>query len=127
MFPSMYLSRVPAGFPSPADDFLDHALDLNEFLVKRPSSTFFVRVKGDSMTGSGIFSGDVLIVDRSLEAKDQSVVVALLNGEFTVKRMVKRLGKIFLMPENPRYPAVEITASMEFEVWGVVKHVIHSV
>ncbi len=126
MFPSLFLSRVPAGFPSPADDFLDQQLDLNEFLVEHPSATFFVRVKGDSMTGAGIASGDILIVDRAMEPKDKSVVVALLNGAFTVKRLSKRLGKLFLMPENECYPAIEITEGMDFEIWGVVKHVIHS-
>ncbi len=122
----LFLSPVSAGFPSPADDFLDHALDLNELLVEHPTATFFVRVKGDSMTGAGIKSGDILIVDRSLEPRDKSVVVALVNSEFTVKRLAKRGDKIFLMPENPLYPFIEITEHMDFEVWGVVRHVIHS-
>ena len=126
MFPSLYSSCVPAGFPSPADDFLDQRLDLNEFLVEHPSATFFVRVKGDSMTGAGIMSGDILIVDRAFEPKDKSVVVALVNGEFTVKRISMRPGKMCLLAENEHYPAIEITAQMDFEIWGVVKHVIHS-
>jgi DNA polymerase V len=123
----LYLSRIKAGFPSPADDYLDKTLDLNEHLIKHPASTFFVKVKGDSMTGAGICSGDMLIVDRSLEPKDKRIIVACLNGEFTVKRMSKINGKLFLLAENPKYAPIEIKNGMDFEVWGVVMHVIHSV
>ena len=123
----LYLSRVKAGFPSPADDFLDKRLDLNEHLIKHPSSTFFVKVKGDSMVGAGIHSNDILIVDRSIEPKDKRIVVAILNGEFTVKRVQKRNNKLFLVSENTDYPPIEITSGMDFEIWGVVLHVIHSV
>jgi DNA polymerase V len=123
----LFLSPVAAGFPSPADDFLDHALDLNELLVEHPTATFFVRVKGNSMIGAGMHSGDILVVDRSLEAKDKSIIVALVNNEFTVKRLVKRGAKVFLMPENSDYLPIEINDHMDFEVWGVVRHVIHSV
>lgn len=123
---SLFLSPVAAGFPSPADDFLDQQLDLNEYLVEHPSATFFVRVKGDSMMGAGISTGDILIVDRAKEPKDKSVVVALVNGEFTVKRLSKTLGKLSLLPENPRYCPIIVTADMDFEIWGVVRHVIHS-
>ena len=123
----LYLSRIKAGFPSPAEDYIDKKLDLNEHLIKHPASTFFVKVKGDSMIGAGINSGDILIVDRSLEPKDKKVVVAVINGEFTVKRIVKKANKVSLVAENPKYPSIEIKDGMEFEVWGVVVHVIHSV
>jgi DNA polymerase V len=122
----LYASQIRAGFPSPAEDYLDKKLDLNEFLIKHPSSTFFVKVKGDSMADAGIASGDILIVDRSKESKDNDIVVAILNGEFTVKRFKKKKNKIFLYAENKDFMPVEITPSMEFEVWGVVVHAIHS-
>ena len=116
----LYLSRIKAGFPSPAEDYLDKKLDLNEHLIKHPASTFFVKVKGDSMIGAGINSGDILIVDRSLEPKDKRIVVACLNGDFTVKRISKNKDKLFLMAENPKYSPIEIKEGMDFEVWGVV-------
>jgi len=122
----LYLSKVLAGFPSPADDYLDKKLDLNEYLIKHPSATFFVKVEGESMVGAGINSGDILIVDRSQEARSGKVVVAILNGEFTVKRVVRRRGKLYLLPENSHYQEIEITLDIDFEVWGVVIHVIHS-
>ncbi len=122
----LFLSKVRAGFPSPADDYLDKKLDLNEFLIKHPASTFFVKVKGDSMIKAGINSGDILVVDRSLEPKDKRVVVAVVNGEFTVKRVSKKRDKLFLLSENDAYAPIEIKEDMEFEIWGVVLHVIHS-
>ncbi len=123
----LFLSKIRAGFPSPADDFLDKKLDLNEFLIKHPSSTFFVKVKGDSMIKAGINSGDILVVDRSLEPKDKKIVVAVVNGEFTVKRIQKKSQKLFLISENDAYVPIEIKEGTDFEVWGVVIHVIHSV
>jgi DNA polymerase V len=122
----LFLPTIKAGFPSAAEDYLDRSLDLNEYLIKHPNATFFVKVKGDSMIGAGIHSGDILIVDRSLEAKNKNVVVAILNGEFTVKRLSKSKDKITLMPENPQYKPIEVPAGSDFEVWGVVLHVIHS-
>jgi DNA polymerase V len=123
----LYLSRIKAGFPSPAEDYLDKKLDLNEHLIKHPASTFFVKVKGDSMVGAGINSGDILIVDRSLEPKDKRIVVVVVNGDFTVKRISKRGDKLSLISENPKYPPIEIKDGMDFEVWGIVTNVIHSV
>ncbi len=123
----LFLSKIRAGFPSPADDVLDKKLDLNEFLIKHPASTFFVKVKGDSMINAGINSGDILIVDRSLEPKDKKIVVAVVNGEFTVKRVQKKAHKLFLLPENDDYAPTEIKEGTDFEIWGVVVHVIHSV
>ena len=123
----LYLSRIKAGFPSPAEDYLDKKMDLNEHLIKHPTSTFFVKVKGDSMIGAGIHSGDILIVDRSLEPKDKRIIVAVVNGDFTVKRINKNGDKLSLLAENPKYSPIEIKDGMDFEVWGVVIHVIHSV
>ncbi|WP_457572191.1 LexA family protein [Desulfovulcanus sp.] len=121
----LYLSQIPAGFPSPADDYIDKNLDLNEFLIKHPAATFFVRAYGDSMREAGIHSGDILIVDRALEPKNNSIVVAVVNGELTVKRLCQKNNKLYLMPDNPGYQPLEITEDMDFEVWGVVTNVIH--
>jgi len=119
-------ARVPAGFPSPADDFVEDTLDLNTFLVRHPAATFFVRVQGDSMVEAGIHSGDILIVDRALEARDRSVVVAVVDGELTVKRLRRMGRRTFLVAENPAYPALELVPGMDIRVWGVVTHVIHT-
>lgn len=122
----LFLAKVSAGFPSPADDFLDRKIDLNEELIRHPAATFFVRVEGDSMRDAGIFSGDMLIVDRSLEVKEDAVVVAVLDGEFTVKRVRKANGKLYLLPANAAYSPTEVTEERDFVVWGVVTNVIHS-
>ena len=121
----MALCPVSAGFPSPADDYVEPSLDLNEYLIRHPAATFFVRVQGDSMKEAGISHGDLLIVDRSLEARDGQVIIALLNGEFTVKRLRKQKGRLFLCPENPNYQPIEVAPEADFQVWGVVIHVIH--
>jgi len=120
-------AKVKAGFPSPADDFIDRNLDLNEYLIKHPSATFFVKVEGDSMVQAGIHSGDILIVDRSLEAENNKVIIAFLEGEFTVKRLKKKDKKLYLLAENENFEPIEITEDMDFEVWGVVTYVIHGV
>jgi DNA polymerase V len=122
----LFLERVSAGFPSPAADYEEGRLDLNEHLVKNPPATFFVRVAGDSMLGAGIHPGDLLVVDRSLEPRDKSVIIAALDGELTVKRIRIRRKKIYLLPENDAYEPREIPAESAFEVWGVVTSVIHS-
>ncbi len=116
---------MQAGFPSPAEDYLDKTLDLNELLIAHPAATFFVRVSGDSMQNAGIFSGDILVVDRSLEAADNKIVIAIVSGEFTVKRLKIREGRISLVPENPSYPILEMKEGSDFQVWGVVTYVIH--
>ncbi|MCX6155902.1 MAG: translesion error-prone DNA polymerase V autoproteolytic subunit [Candidatus Kapabacteria bacterium] len=123
----LFLESVSAGFPSPADDYLENKLDLNDLLIRNPSSTFYVRVTGNSMINAGIYSGDILVVDRSLQAKDSNIVIAVINGELTVKRLQILKDKIFLQPENSRYKPIEIKEEMNFEVWGVVSTVIHSV
>lgn len=122
----LLLSAIPAGFPSPADDYVDRTLDLNEFLVRHPAATFFVRVAGESMAGAGIRSGDILIVDRALVPENNRIVIAALNGELTVKRIRKDGGRLFLVPENSDFEPIEVTPEMQFEIWGVVAHVIHS-
>jgi len=122
---SLFEAGVSAGFPSPAADYEEDKLDLNEYLIKHPAATFFVRVVGDSMVGAGIHCGDLLIVDRSLEPRDRSVIIAAVNGELTVKRIRIKRKKITLEPENNNYSAQQITEDEEFEVWGVVTSVIH--
>lgn len=122
----LFLVPVSAGFPSPADDYVENSLDLNKHLINHPAATFFVKVKGDSMIDAGIHSGDILIVDRSLEATDKRVVIAVVDGELTVKRIRKVEGKIFLIPENRDHHPTEITAEMDFSIWGVVTNVIHA-
>ena len=121
------LVPVSAGYPSPADDYLDGSLDLNQHLIKHPTATFFVRVAGSPCVRLGIHSGDVLIVDRALTPGDGSVIIAIVNGELTVKRLSKRQGTLMLVPENNQYPPLAITETTAFEVWGVVTYVIHRV
>ncbi len=121
----LFTARVSAGFPSPADDFIDKALDLNEFLINHPSATFFVRVEGTSMIDAGIHPGDILIVDRSLDPAPGSVVIAVIDGEFTVKRFQLKKGRSFLMAENADFAPIELSGDMIVEVWGVVTYVIH--
>jgi DNA polymerase V len=112
-------SMIPAGFPSPADD-LHETFDIVSHIVKHPAATFFMKVAGDSMVGAGIFDGDLVIVDRSLEAESGDIVVAVLNGEFTIKRFRRTRSKIELIPENPKYRKIALNEGMELEIWGVV-------
>ena len=121
----LFCSGVSAGFPSPADDYIDRELDLNEYLITNPAATFFVRVAGDSMIGAGINHDDILIVDRSLEPASGRIVIAIVDGELTVKRLVKTEDCCRLVAENPLYPPTEIEKEMELEVWGVVTCAIH--
>lgn len=122
----LYTCAVSAGFPSPADDYVEKTLDLNEHLIKNPPATFFVKVTGDSMVDAGIFDGDLLVVDRSLEPRHHKVVVAALDGQLTVKRLYKKAGEMWLMPENSAYEPIEVTAELTVTIWGVVTNVIHS-
>ncbi len=121
---SLFSGRIPAGFPSPADDFIDNTLDLNSYLVKRPSSTFFMRMSGSSMTGDGISSGDILVVDRSLDPQDGWVIVAAIQGELVVKKY-KQEGKKSVLTSN-NGETLSVSEDIEFEVWGVVTSVIHT-
>ena len=118
--PPLYVSTVAAGFPSPADDYMEGALDLNEYLIAHPAATFMVRVEGASMTGAGILSGDVLIVDRSVESRSGHIVVAIVNGELTVKRLIKEDNVWVLKAEHPDYPPTKMSSNSECSIWGVV-------
>ena len=122
----LYFCPVSAGFPSPAEEYLEGQLDLNQHLIPHPLATFFVRVSGDSMMGAGIHEGDLLIVDRSLEARDGKVVIAVVNGELLVKRLKYDGNQPSLVAEHPDYPELKITEVMDFQIWGVVTNVIHS-
>jgi DNA polymerase V len=116
--------KVSAGFPSPADDYLESPLDFNELLIENPAATFAVRVAGDSMIGAGIFPDDIAIVDRARTPKDKNVVLALVDGGFTLKRFRRRQGRVWLQAENPAYADTEISGDMTFEIWGVVTKAI---
>lgn len=117
--------RVSAGFPSPADDYVDVGIDLNEQLIRHPSSTFFLRVSGDSMTGAGIHDGDLLVIDRSLNPKPGRIVVAVLDGAFTLKRLMRDRRGLLLEAANPAYPTLDLRDCAEVQIWGVAIHVIH--
>ena len=121
----LFESGVSAGFPSPADDYLDLPIDLNEFLIKHPAATFYVRVKVNSMEGAGIRNGDLLIVDRAEEPRNKSIVLGIIDGEFTVKRIKKKGSDLYLMPDNPEFKPIKINDNMNFQVWGVVTYVVH--
>lgn len=118
------LTGVPAGFPSPADDYIDRWLDLNEYLVRNKASTFFMRVTGDSMEGAGIFDGDLLVVDKSLEPVDGQVVIAEIDGSIRVKRLLRKGERCWLESANPKYPLVEVRDEGA-RIWGVVTSSIH--
>lgn len=122
----LFSCSVSAGFPSPADDYIEGRLDLNELMVANPAATFFVRVAGDSMTGAGIHHNDILVVDRSLEPVSGKVVIAVVNGELTVKRLHKKGETICLKAENPEYPDIPVNEESACEIWGVAAFVIHS-
>ena len=121
----IFTSRVQAGFPSPADDHLEDTLDLNAHLIHHKEATFFVKAQGDSMIGAGIQQGDILIVDKSLTAKSGKIVIAVVDGEFTVKRLHKYKGNITLKAENPDFKDIKIGGDDELIIWGVVTSVIH--
>ncbi len=117
--------KVPAGFPSPAADHTRKRIDLNEHLIRNKEATFIFRVKGDSMTGAGIYEGDSLLVDRSIDAKHGHIVLAVLNNEFTVKRLHRRGGTVKLMPESNLYPPMVVKNEDELVIWGVVTYNLH--
>jgi len=120
-------AEIPAGFPSPAQDYIESSLDLNELLIEHPTATFFVRVQGFSMINAGISPDDILIVDRALEPGHRKIIIAILEGELTVKRLLINDNRWFLTPENPEFSAVEISEDSDFQVWGVVTYAIHQV
>jgi DNA polymerase V len=112
--------KVSAGFPSPAADYEDKRLDINEYLVRNPVSTFFFSVEGDSMEGAQIFDGDILVVDKSIRPRHGQIVIAFVDGQRLVKRLYRRAGRVALLAENPVYPPLEIRDGMELVIWGVV-------
>lgn len=121
-------NKIAAGFPSPADNHLAQQLDLNDYVIKNPATTFYVQVEGDSMINAGIHPNDLLVVDRSLTPHNGNIIIAFINGEFTVKRLRITGGKeITLLPENDNYSPIHVKEGMDFRVWGVVRSVIHSV
>jgi len=117
---TLFSHKVPAGFPSPADDHAEKRLDLNEYLIDQSESTFFVRIKGDSMIDAGILDNDIVIVDRSKSAAINDIVLASIDGEFTVKVLAKNSEGPYLMPANKEYKPIYIKSDSEFEIWGVV-------
>ena len=123
----LFTGKVAAGFPSPADDYVEKTLDLNELLVQKPAATFFVRAEGEAMLGAWIHPDDSLVVDRSLEPVPGRIVICALNGELTVKRLKSTDQGIILAAENPAYPDITIHEDIDLVVWGVVTNVIHSV
>jgi DNA polymerase V len=118
---------VKAGFPSPAQDHTDLKLDLNRELVKNPSSTFFARVSGTSMVDDGVDDGDLLVIDKSLSPEEGSLAVCYLDGEFTLKRIALKADHLLLVPANPEYNPIKVTADNEFLIWGIVRYIIKKV
>ncbi len=123
----LYESRVQAGLPSPADDHVAERLNVNDLLVRSPQATFLVRAQGQSMRDAGIHDGDLMVVDRSLPAVPGKIVIAVLDGDLTVKRLRHERGGVVLQAENPDYPDIVVGPESEFGIWGVVTNVIHPV
>lgn len=128
---SVELPEIKAGFPSPAQDYVENGIDLNRELVKNPSSTFFGRARGNSMEGAGIFDGDLLIIDKSLEPREGAIAVCFIDGEFTLKRIhfEKHDGQvtaIWLQPENEEFSPIKVTQDNQFIIWGIVVHSVRS-
>lgn len=121
----LFTGKVAAGFPSPADDYIEKTLDLNELLVKKPAATFFARAQGESMLGAGIHPNDILVVDRSIDPAPGHIVICALNGELTVKRLARENEQWKLKAENSAYPDIPIYEELELVIWGVVTNVIH--
>jgi len=122
---TLFMVPVAAGSPSPTEDYIEGQLDLNQYLIRHPAMTFFVRASGDSMIQAGVHPGDLLVVDRALEPRDGSVVIAVVNGELTVKRLSQEGERLLLLAENDRYCPLEINEHTDFQIWGVVTNVIH--
>lgn len=120
----LFSHKVAAGFPSPADDYIQGRLSLDEHLIQHKDSTFFVRAKGNSMMGAGIFDGDLLVVDKSLEPQSGDIVIAVMDDELTVKRLIRQGDTVILRPENPRFKDIELKDGQELQVWGVVTSTI---
>ena len=125
MLTPVFLDSVSAGFPSPATDYMENKLDLNEYLIKHPAATFIVKAKGSSMTDANIFSGDLLIVDRSVSPKNNDIVIASIFGDLTVKKLQKKEDSFFLLSANSNYPSIQVKEEMECFIWGVITYIIH--
>lgn len=125
--PKMAHDGIHAGFPSPATDYMTQAIDLNKELVKHPAATFYGRVVGDSMVDAGVEEGDILVIDKALDAKDGDMAVCFVDGEFTLKYLRFRENGLTLVPANPRYPSIEIDEGSDFMMWGVVTYVIKKI
>ena len=128
---SVELPEIKAGFPSPAQDYVENGIDLNRELVKNPSSTFFGRARGTSMEGAGIFDGDLLIIDKSLEPREGAIAVCFIDGEFTLKRIhferhEGQVTAIWLQPENEQFTPIKVTQDNQFIIWGIVVHSVRS-
>jgi DNA polymerase V len=122
----LFMSKVKAGFPSPAEEYIEAKLDLNSYLIQHPSSTYMVRIEGDSMIGAGIYSGDLAVVDRSLEPKHGDIVIAVIDQEITIKRLVKSKKGVTLFAENPNFEPISFSSEQELTIWGVVVHTVRS-
>ena len=122
----MFLDKISAGFPSPATDYMENKLDLNEHLIRHPAATFIVKASGFSMIDAGIHSGDLLIIDRSITPQNNNIVIASIFGDLTVKKLKKRKNTLFLISANDHYPSIEVKEEMECFIWGVVTFVIHA-
>lgn len=122
--PEMAQDGIHAGFPSPATDYMTQAIDLNKELVRHPAATFYGRVVGDSMIDAGVDEGDILVIDKALEARDGDMAVCFVDGEFALKYIYLREDGIVLKPANPKYPEIEITEGVDFKMWGVVTYII---
>ena len=124
--PKPYLPKIMAGFPSPAEDFTELSINLNQVLVENPPATFMAYAEGDSMINIGIHHGDIVIVDRSLKPRNEDIIIAVLEGEFLIKQFSNIENKIKLIPHNSKYPIIYINENTDFQVWGVVVHSIRS-
>lgn len=128
---SVELPEIKAGFPSPAQDYVENGIDLNRELIRNPSSTFFGRARGCSMEGAGIYDGDLLVIDKSLEPYEGAVAVCFIDGEFTLKRIhfereAGQMVAVWLMPENDSFHPIKVTQENQFIIWGIVTHSIRS-
>lgn len=124
-FPQIMATPVRAGFPNPAEDARSEGLDLNELVVKHPISTYYLRVEGDSMQGAGINPGDIVVVDKSLDPKSGDIVIAAVDGEFTIKHLKREGQKAWLVAANSQYPPIALHEATDASLWGVVTYVVH--
>jgi DNA polymerase V len=122
----LFTSQVKAGFPSPAEEYIEAKLDLNSYLIPHPSSTYLVKIEGDSMIEAGIYSGDMAVVDRSLEPKHNDIVLAVVDGDITIKRLIRTKNKVSLCAENSSFAPIEFSHEQELTIWGVVVHTIRN-